>query len=97
MTTHALRHLDELHQRVGVSDGFDVTQVGHVKFLFDIRPVSFQYIFLVTHFSKSLIILWNGFFGNSIILWPSAHGFRLQFMSGEGMMLAQWASAVPRL
>ena len=33
--------------------------------------------------------LWNGFFGNSIILCPSAHGFIPQLMMGDGMMFAQ--------
>jgi hypothetical protein len=40
------------------------------------------------------MILWKGFFGNSIILWPSAQGFKPQFMMGEGMILAQCAEIV---
>ena len=65
------------------------------RYLFNISSL----LAIILHFSlfTSLIISWNGFFGNSIILWPSAQGFRPQFMIGEGMRFAQWASPVPKL
>ena len=97
MTTNTLRHFDELHQWVGIGYCLDIAQVGHVKFFSDVCPISLQNVFFITHFSNSLMILWKGFFGNSIILWPSAQGFKPQFMMGEGMILAQCAKAVPRL
>ena len=38
--------------------------------------------------------LWKGFFGNFIISWPSAQGFRPLFMRKGGMMLARGDTAV---
>ena len=106
IATYALGHIHELQQRVGVGDGLYIAQVGHVELLANVRPVFLQYIFFAGHgfsffyfftFSSSLIISWNGFLGNCIILCPSAQGLRPLLMTGEGMRLAQWAMPVPKL
>ena len=44
-----LGHVHKLQQRVGIDDGLDVAEVGHVEALAYIRPVLLQYIFFTTH------------------------------------------------
>ena len=76
MTTHTLRHLDKLHQRVRVGDGLNVAQIRHVKLLTYVLSVLRQNSFFTTHnFSlftfhftfPDFHIEWNVSFGNCII------------------------------
>ncbi len=39
LSAHALRHGDELNERIGISDALDVGEVGHVETLLDVASV----------------------------------------------------------